>query len=105
MSFSRVGEACFKLKFAKNLDYELSYLRTYANAEIDLIIERPGMSRALIEIKSKTQVVEEDLKHLSSLGTDITNSESFCLSCDPNAKRIGKVNCLYWKDGLEQLGL
>lgn len=94
-----------KLTHAKNLDYELSYLKTYGDAEIDLILERPGMPRALIEIKSKDHISEDDLKHLQSLGADISNSESFCLSCDPNPKKIGKVTCLPWKIGLEEIGL
>ena len=33
-------------------DWRLSYLRTGAGVEIDLVIERPGMPEALIEIKS-----------------------------------------------------
>jgi len=94
-----------KLKAAKNLDYELSYLKTYGDAEIDLIIERPGLPRALIEIKSKIHISEEDIRHLQSLGPDISNSESFCLSNDPNAKRIGSVTCLPWSIGLTELGL
>jgi len=94
-----------KLNAAKNLDFELSYLRTYGDAEIDLIIERPGKKKALIEIKSKTHITEEDLRHLQSLGPDISNSESFCLSCDPNEKRIGSVTCLPWDVGLREIGL
>jgi predicted AAA+ superfamily ATPase len=94
-----------KLKAAKNLDFELSYLRTYGDAEIDLIIERPGLPRALIEIKSKTHISDEDVRHLQSLGPDIPNSESFCLSNDPNSKKIGSVACLPWQTGLIEIGL
>jgi len=94
-----------KLIHAKNLDFELSYLRTYGDAEIDLIIERPGLPRALIEIKSKEHITDADLGHLQALGNDIENSEHFCLSRDPNAKRIGSVSCLPWKQGLSELGL
>lgn len=90
--------------YAQN-DFELSYLRTYDDAEIDLIIERPGLSRVLIEIKSKTHVDERDLRHLNSLGRDIKNCELYCLSRDPHPKRIGTVNCLPWIKGLKEIGL
>lgn len=94
-----------KLKNYKLLDYELSYLHTYDNAEIDLIIERPGLPRALIEIKSGTHVDERDLGHLCALGRDIPSSEKFCLSRDPHPKKIEGVNCLPWQKGLAELGL
>ena len=86
-------------------DYEISYLKTYDDAEIDLVVERPGLPRALIEIKSKRHVDEQDLNHLNSLGSDIPNSERFCFSRDPNPKLIGKVRCLPWEMGLAEIGL
>lgn len=94
-----------KLQHYKNLDYELSFLRTYDDAEIDLIIERPGCPRALIEIKSKERIDESDLRHLVSLGKDISNSELFCFSRDPHPKKINNVSCLPWEVGLREVGL
>ena len=94
-----------KLNSYLRKDYELSYLRTHDDAEIDLIIERPGLPRALIEIKSTDHVRESDLKHLISLGRDISKSESFCFSRDPNPKIIQKINCLPWQQGLRETGL
>ena len=90
--------------YAQN-DYELSYLRTYDDAEIDLIIERPGLPRALIEIKSKSHVDERDLRHLRSLGNDIANSEMYCFSRDPHPKRLDSIACLPWDRGLRDIGL
>ena len=94
-----------KLNSYERKDYELSYLMTHDGAEIDLIIERPGLPRALVEIKSKDHVRDSDLRHLVSLGSDISNSESFCLSRDPNPKTIQGVSCLPWQQGLKELGL
>lgn len=94
-----------KLNNAKRLDYELSYLRTYDDAEIDLVIERPGATRALVEIKSKDHITERDLRHLTALGSDIANSEMYCLSRDPHAKKIQNVSCLPWEEGLSEIGL
>ena len=45
------------ISYAEN-DYSLSYLRASGDAEIDLVIDRPGMKRAIVEIKSSTQVRE-----------------------------------------------
>lgn len=86
-------------------DYRFSYLRTKDGVEIDLIIERPGLKRALAEIKSTARVTEDDVRALQQLGNDVPNSEAFCLSLDPTPKKIGAVACLPWLAGLEELGL
>ena len=43
-------------------DFRFFYLRTQNQLEIDLIVERPGLPTALIEIKSASQVDERDTK-------------------------------------------
>ena len=86
-------------------DYKFSYLRTKDNAEIDLIVERPGLPIALIEIKSTHLIDESHVNTVRGFASDIKNSEAFCLSLDRNNKKIGAVNCLYWKDGVSELGL
>jgi predicted AAA+ superfamily ATPase len=90
--------------YAEN-DYSLSYLRTKDDVEIDLIIERPGMPRALVEIKSTEHVTLEHIAPLAKLGRDISASEMFCLSLDPNKKMIEGVSVLPWQDGLRELGV
>jgi predicted AAA+ superfamily ATPase len=86
-------------------DYRLSYLRTKDGVEIDLVIERPGLKRALVEIKSTERVAEEDVRSLTQLGKDVPNSEAFCLSRDSTAKKIGAVSCFPWQQGLVEIGL
>lgn len=86
-------------------DYRLSYLRTGSDVEIDLIIDRPGMERAVIEIKSSMAIDSTDLKSLLSLGKDIPNHELFCFSLDPIPKIIEGVHCLHWQEGLIEIGL
>jgi len=73
--------------------------------ELRLIVERPGLPRALIEITSKELVDERDLRHLEGLGRNVSNSEMFCFSRDPHPKRIGGVTCLPWQKGLREIGL
>lgn len=86
-------------------DWRLSYLRTKDGVEIDLIVERPGIKRALVEIKSTEQVTEDDVRALQRFEKDISNSEAFCLSLDPRPKRIGAVRCFPWPRGLQEIGL
>ena len=86
-------------------DYRLSYLRTKDGLEIDLIVERPGLPRALVEIKSTECVGPEDVRALKRLAPDIPNAEAFCLSLDPAPKKIEGVSCLPWQRGLIELGL
>ena len=86
-------------------DWRLSYLRTAGDAEIDLVIERPGMPPALIEIKSADQVTERDARVLARFTGDFTDPLALCISRDPARLRIGSVWCLHWRDALVELGL
>jgi predicted AAA+ superfamily ATPase len=89
----------------KKKDYRFSYLRTKDGVEIDLIIERPGLKRALVEIKSTERILPDDVRSLQRIAPDIPNRESFCLSLDPTVQKIENVLCRPWPSGLEQLGL
>jgi len=94
-----------RLQLYAKKEYRLSYLRTKDDVEIDLVIERPGLKRALVEIKSTERVTEDNVRALQRLAKDIANSEAFCLSLDPTSKKIGEVSCLPWQRGLEEIGL
>jgi uncharacterized protein len=85
-------------------DYRLSYLRTKDNAEIDLIIEKPGHEYVLIEIKSSVRTDERDIKHLLGFKKDITfKTRAYCLSQDSIPKVIDGVRLLPWEKGLEEI--
>ena len=58
-----------------------------------------------MEIKSTDHVMPEDIRSLQNLAPDIPNSEAFCLSLDPIAKKIDKVRCFPWQRGLKEIGL
>ena len=90
--------------YASN-DWRFSYLRTKDGLEIDLVIERPGMPVALIEIKSTDLIREEHVKPLRLLGADIPNSEMICLSQEPRARLVDGIKVFPWKEGLVALGL
>ncbi len=86
-------------------DYRFSYLRTKDDAEIDLIIERPGLPMALIEIKSKVQTDERDIRTLRAFQSDMKNTDAYCLSRDPVPKIIDGIHLLPWQHGFQELGL
>ncbi len=86
------------------LDWRFSYLRTKDDLEIDLIIDRPGASPVLVEIKSKKKITEQDAKALELLGPDIhKKSENFLLSLDPLAAVFGRTRAFHWQQGIQHI--
>lgn len=86
-------------------DYRFSYLLTKDGAEIDLIVERPGMPVALVEIKSTDRADERDTSAVEHFLPAFPKAEGFCLSRDPIPKKIGQVSVLPWEQGIRELGL
>lgn len=86
-------------------DYRFSYLRTKDNAEVDLIIERPGMPTALVEIKSAEKIKDQHIINLKRFGKDFKKCELFIFSLDRVIKKINGVNVLHWLKGIKELGL
>ena len=86
-------------------DWELSYLRTKDNLEVDLIIDRPGLPRAFIEIKSTDQIQNEAFAGFKALLKTQNNFEAFVLSRDNHEFIRDGIQFLHWKKGLQMLGL
>jgi uncharacterized protein len=99
-----ISEVHRLVTYADN-DFSLFYLRTKDDAEVDLIIERPGMPRALVEIKSSTHVSPQDLTTLNRFAHEMKNCEAFCLCQESHAKRVDKVHVLPWDMGLREIGV
>ncbi|MBI2995210.1 MAG: ATP-binding protein [Candidatus Melainabacteria bacterium] len=93
---------CFKLASYYKSEYRFSYLRTKDDAEIDLVVERPGKPVLFIEIKSSKQVTEESLRILKSLSKDFGNCESVCFSNDPYEKLINGTKVIPWNKGIKR---
>ena len=97
------------LEFKKNisycrLDWELSYLKTKEDVEIDLIVTRPGDKTLLVEIKSKDKVNESDAKSLETLGKDLDpRATRWLLSNDDLEQTFGGTRALHWRKALEEL--
>jgi predicted AAA+ superfamily ATPase len=99
-----ITEIVRRCAYLKN-DYRLSHLRTKDGAEVDLVIERPGDSTVLLEIKSSSAVDETDLRHLRSFHESIPDSLAVCLSQEPSARFATGVRIFPWQDCLDEIGL
>ena len=86
-----------------NREYRLTFLRTQDDAEIDVVVERPGKPLAFIEIKSADQIHEEMLSGMKKFEKDFPKAEFFCFSRDPITKKFGKILALHWQVGLQKL--
>lgn len=86
-------------------DWRFSYLQTGAGVEIDLVIERPGLPTALIEIKSSGRVDERDIRHLARFTEDFHEPLALCISRDPARMQMEGVLCVHWREALDALRL
>lgn len=89
-------------------NWEMYYLQTKDNAEIDLIIDRPGYKTILIEIKSSNQLLtlqDEKLRSFKSLVNTFENAEAYVLSQCPTSRVVEGIHFLHWQKGLSEIGL
>lgn len=84
-------------------DWQFSFLRTKDGAEIDLIIERPGRSPVLVEIKSTTRLRDDHIAPLQRFRGDFKGSLLLCLSRDELPHTRADVVCRHWREGIEKL--
>ena len=84
-------------------DWAFSFIRTADDQELDLIIDRPGMSTVVVEIKSTTRIRPEDAVVAARLGKDIPGSQIVVLSRDTEAKQYEAVRCMHWSEGLTEI--
>ena len=82
-------------------DYKFSYLKTKDDAEIDLVVERPGLPILFIEIKSTERVQDHHLSNLKALSHDFGTCEAVCFSRDPYVKKIDNIRLLPWFEGVK----
>jgi predicted AAA+ superfamily ATPase len=99
-----VNECIRRITYLEN-DYKVSYLRTKDDVEIDLIIERPGNSTVLIEIKSTESVDERHIRNLKRFSADFAEAKLLCVSRDPTSRNIGNIEVTPWQQAFEKIGL
>ena len=84
-------------------DFSFSYLRTKDDAEIDLIVDRPGNPTIIAEIKSSRIADETDIRTLKAFMADIPNSKAMLISRDSHERIIDGVHFLYWKNAIPEI--
>lgn len=93
---------CIQLASYRHRNYRFSYLATKDDAEIDLVVERPGQKPLFIEIKSTARVEARHLSTLKSLAHDFGDCEVICLSRDLYTKNIDNVQVYPWAIGVKK---
>ena len=93
---------CFRLNHYHEKDFSFSYLMTRDGVEIDLVVERPGASLLLLEIKSATRVEEKHLASLRTLGAEFPGAERVCVSCVASPEDHDGILVLPWLMALER---
>jgi uncharacterized protein len=93
----------YRLANYKGLDYQFSFIRIDEKEEIDLVIDRPGKSEVLVEIKSTDKVSEKHVATLSELADDFPSAKLLLLSKDQESKTYDRVRCLHWKKGIQEI--
>ncbi len=93
---------CRNLASYYKRNFRFSYLKTKDDAEIDLIVERPGQDILFIEIKSCTNVQSQHLTNLKRLGDSFGKCEMVCFSRDTYAKNLNGIMIYPWAEGIKQ---
>ena len=93
----------FRLGHYFQPEYRFSHIRTPADVEINLVVERPGKKTLLVEIKSTGQVTRSMLTPLIHIARDLPNSQAICLSNDPHLKEIDGIMVYPWQLGLRYI--
>ena len=83
-------------------NYRMAYFHSKDGLEIDLILQK-GQEKILIEIKSKSKTLPEDLKNLKLVKKDIPKSKGFLLSLDKTARKENGIFILHWQEGLKKI--
>jgi len=102
---SFVVNEIYRLLTYSERSFKLSFIRVDENLEIDLVLERSGLPTCLIEIKSTTHVHQNHTSVLERYSKEFKNAVPYLFSLDRTAKKIGKVSCLYWREGLKEIGI
>ena len=95
------------MKFSKyhRKDWDFSFYRTNAGAEVDLIIETPCKKVFAIEIKGTSKIKSKHLSGLKSFSKLYPDAELICASLVENRTRNGNVLVCPWQEVFEILGL
>ena len=84
-------------------DFQLHFLRTKSDVEIDLVVKRPGKPLAFIEIKSTDHLKDAHMAALTGFVKDFPDADFMVWSCDSNEKTFGPIKAYQWQKGIQVL--
>lgn len=93
---------CIQLASYRHRNYRFSYLATKDDAEIDLVVERPGQKILFVEIKSAAVVEARHVSTLKTFAQDFGDCEAICLSRDSYIKKIDNIIIYPWALGIKK---
>lgn len=86
-------------------DYTLSFYRTEAGAEVDLIIETPEGQTHAIEIKASESPETTFVKGLKSFHDICPQARLYCLCLSPRPRISNDIKILPWQDIFDHIGI
>lgn len=93
----------YRLNHYYKKNYQFYYLLTKDDAEIDLIIERPGRPLLIIEIKSTDRPDLAEAKKLEHFLNDFQGAQAYIICLAERPQQMGQVLCLPWKDAIDMI--
>lgn len=94
---------CIRLNDYYLKDFKFSYLRTKDDLEIDLIIDRPGLSRVFIEIKSTKNFNADEASKYLKIKKDLKSENFWFVTQDKRQRSIDEFLIIPWPDALKKL--
>jgi uncharacterized protein len=94
---------CIRLNDYLKKDFKFSYLRTKDDLEIDLIVDRPGKKRVLIEIKSSKLIDSKEILKMTSIKEDLKPCEFWFVCREKVARTFEGFIILPWDEALQRL--
>ncbi|MBI2606729.1 MAG: DUF4143 domain-containing protein [Deltaproteobacteria bacterium] len=94
---------CFRFNDYHRTKYKFSYLMTKDDLEVDLIVERPGKTPVLIEIKSGVDVDEVEIGRYQKIKRDLEPCEFWVVSQVAASRKGLFYEVLPWKAALTRL--
>lgn len=94
---------CFRLNDYYLKDFRFSYLRTKDDFEIDLIIDRPGLKRLFIEIKSTIHLDQIEVNKYKRIKKDLGDVELWFVTREKLKRTLDGFKILPWKEALKNL--
>ena len=83
--------------------FKLFFLRTKDDLEVDLIIDRPGESMLLLEIKSTDHADSHQGRHVRAVSKEIVGSEAWVVSQDEKNRKEENLLLLHWKEAMKRI--